>query len=172
MKESGKTLRAIANQAKTGATLTSGSSGSGSGHCSGAGLVGTGSGSGQASARPGPPLAIEDAKEADKLMLKGEEAVKGTNALLLKAAKAQANLPATGTGKKSKAMLADATGPVEVWEPKLKHLAIHGCWPGHSQPPALAKLSDDLKDCAVAFEDLKQSLEMAAPLLRAKDKQE
>ena len=60
MKESGKTLRAIANQAKTGATLTSGSSGSGSGHCSGAGLVGTGlgSGSGQALARPWPVEAV------------------------------------------------------------------------------------------------------------------
>jgi hypothetical protein len=57
-------------------------------------LVGTGlgSGSGQALARPGPPLAIEDAKEKDKLMLKVEEAVKGTNALLLKAAEAQAAL--------------------------------------------------------------------------------
>ena len=54
----------------------------------------------------------------------------------------------------------------------MKHLAIHGCWPGHSQPPALAKLSDDLKDFAVAFEDLKQSLEMAAPLLRANEKKE
>jgi len=92
--------------------------------------------------------------------------------MLLKVAKAQAHLPATGPGNKSKAMLADATGPVEAWEPKLKRLAIHGCWPGQSQPPSLVKLSDDFKEFAVAFDDLKQSLEMAAPLLKTKGNKE
>jgi hypothetical protein len=36
----------------------------------------------------------------------------------------------------------------------------------------LAKLSDDLKDFATAFDDLKQSLEMAAPLLKTKGNKE
>jgi hypothetical protein len=158
LKERTNTVRAIANDRSR--TVASQSSGSGSG-----------SGSAPTQA-PAKPLAIEDAKEKDKLMIKVEEAYKGASQLLLKAAKTQAHLPTTGTGKKSKAMVAEAVSAVEAWEPKLKHLAIHGCWPGHSQPPVLAKLSDDLKDFAAAFDDLKQSLEMAAPLLKTKGNKE
>jgi len=165
LKERTKTVRAIANdRSRTGASQSNASLSNGSG----SGLGNEPSSSNAPIQAPAKPLAIEDAKKKDKLMIKVEEAYKGASQLLLKAAKTQANLPATGTGRKSKAMVAEAVSAVELWEPKLKHLAIHGCWPGHSQPPAVAKLSDDLKDFAAAFDDLKQSLEMAAPLLKSK----
>lgn len=166
LKERTNTVRAIANDRSKTVASQSSASGSGSG-------PGSGPSSSQLPAQaPAKPLAIEDAKEKDKLMIKVEEAYKGASQLLLKAAKTQAHLPTTGTGKKSKAMVAEAVSAVEAWEPKLKHLAIHGCWPGHSQPPMCAKLSDDLKDFAAAFDDLKQSLEMAAPLLKSKGTKE
>jgi len=166
MKETGKSLRAIADKARSGNGHSAGSSiGSASGQSGGSvaqPMADNGNGT-----KP-KPLPIEDAKEKDKLMLKVEEATRGCSSLLLKAAKAQANLPTTGTGKRSKAMLAEAVGPVEIWEPKLKHLAIHGCWPGHSEAPAVPQLAQDLKDFQTAFDDLKQALEVAAPLLKAK----
>lgn len=173
MKETGKSLRAIADKARSGHGHNGGSSnGNASGQSSGSGQSGGAVTQAQV-VDPGPgtkpkPLPIEDAKEKDKLMLKVEEATRGCSTLLLKAAKAQANLPTTGTGKRSKAMLAEAVGPVEIWEPKLKHMAIHGCWPGHSEAPAVQQLSQDLKEFAAAFDDLKQALEVAAPLLKAK----
>ena len=54
----------------------------------------------QAIGKPGPPLAIEDAKERGKLLCKVEEALKGSYGLSLKLCKVIAQLPATVLGTK------------------------------------------------------------------------
>jgi len=135
LKQRTKTVRAIAHdRSKTAASQSNASLGNGNG----SGL-GNDSSSRQLPVQaPAKPLAIQDAKQKERLMIKVEEAYKGATQLLLKAAKAQANLPITGTGKRSKATVAEASAPVELWEPKLKHLTIHGCWPGQCDPPTLA----------------------------------
>ena len=56
----------------------------------------------QASGKPGPPLAIEDAKERGRLLCKVEEALKGSSGLSWSLSKVIAQLPATVLGSKDK----------------------------------------------------------------------
>ena len=159
-KDSGKTLRAIAGKARADATRISSLSASSSGPSGGGGL-GHGNGGGER-----PVLALEDAKERDKVMLKVEEAVRGCGQVLLKSAKTLNHLPASGMGKRSKDMLVETMGPVQQFEDKLKYLTIHGTLPGESKVQSSESIKAILKDYQGYFNDLKQALDMASPLLK------
>ena len=111
-------------------------------------------------------LALEDAKERDKVMLKVEEAVRGCGQVLLKSAKRLNHLPASGMGKRSKDMLVETMGPVQQFEDKLKYLTIHGTLPGESKVQSSESIKAILKDYQGYFNDLKQALDMASPLLK------
>ena len=121
---------------------------------------------------PRPRLAIEDAKERDTIMSKVEEAVKGCGHVLLKAAKCIAHLPQVGMGKKSKDMVQECMEPVQGFEAKLKHLSIHGTVPGQTEPMATDDIKELLKEFQAYFNELKQALDMATPLLKTKTQSE
>ena len=158
-KGSNKALQAIASQA------------SGPGQCPPTLQPGQASGSGSNIPQPQPqkpPLALEDAKDKDKLMCKVEEAVKGCYALLLKASKVSAHLPATSMGNKHKASLTEFVDLIKEQETILKNITITGCMPMSNVPMDVRGLKTVLKDFQNCFNDLKQALDMATPLLKPK----
>lgn len=118
--------------------------------------------------QPQHTLAIEDAKEKDKLLTKVEEAVRGCNGLLLKAAKVIAQLPNSGLGNKHKSNLQEFVEVVREYEEKLKHITIHGMLPKSSTPIDVPALKRILKEFQSHFVDLKQSVDMAVPLLKSR----
>jgi hypothetical protein len=88
----------------------------------------------QASSKQSPALAIEDAKERDKLLGKVEEALKGSYGLALRLSKAIAQLPATVLGSKHRGSLEEIDTVVKEQESLLKHIAITGTFPGKAGP--------------------------------------
>ena len=89
----------------------------------------------QAIGKPGPPLAIEDVKDRDRLLYKVEEALRGSYVLSLKFSKVIARLPATILGSRHKASLEDMDIVMKEREPLLKHLAINvGLCPARARP--------------------------------------
>ena len=87
----------------------------------------------QASGKPGPPLAIEDVKDRDRLLYKVEEALRGSHGVALELSKAIAQLPATVLGSKHKGSLAEIDIVVTEQESPLEDIAINGTRPeqGH-----------------------------------------
>ena len=74
----------------------------------------------QAIGQPGPPLAIEDAKERDRPLYKVEVALKGSYGLSLKLSKVIAQLPATALGSKHRGSLEEIDIVVKEQEPLLR----------------------------------------------------
>ena len=170
MKASSKALQNIA----AGRELSSGSFGS-SAVSSAASASGTG-----APDKPvhpigkawGPPLAIEDAKERDKLLCKTEEALRGSYALSLRLSKVIAHLPGTVLGANHRSSLEKMETVGKEQESLLKHIAINGASPGQSKLIGVSELKNVLKSFQMHFDDLKKALEMASPLLKKLDRQE
>ena len=80
----------------------------------------------QASGKPGPPLAIDDAQERDRLLRKVEEALKRSYVLSLHLAKVIIQLPASDLASKHKFALGLMNIVVKQQEPLLKHIVIYG----------------------------------------------
>ena len=126
----------------------------------------------QASGKPGPPLAIENAKERDKLLCKVEEALKGSYGLALNLSKVIAQLPATVLSSKHKGSRQEMDIVVSEQESRLEHIAINGALPGQSTAIGVHELKNVLESCQVHFDDLRKALDMAAPLLKKVEEQE
>ena len=126
----------------------------------------------QAIGKPGPPLAIEDVKDRDRLLYKVEEALRGSYVLSLKLSKVIAHLPATILGSRHKASLEDMDTVMKERESLLKHKAINGALPGQSTAIGVHELKNVLESCQVHFDDLRKALDMAAPLLKKVEEQE
>ena len=101
-----------------------------------------------------------------------EEALKGSNGLALSLSKAIAQLPATVLGSKDKDSLEEIDIVVKEQESPLKHIAINGALPGQSTAIGVNELKKVLESCQVRFDDLRKTLDMAAPLLKMVEKQE
>ena len=126
----------------------------------------------QASGKPGPPLAIENAKERDRLLCKVEEALKSSYGLALNLSKVIAQLPATVLGSKHKGSQEEMYIVVSEQESRLEHIAINGALPGQSTTIGVHELKNVLEPCQVHFDDLRKALDMAAPLLKKVEEQE
>ena len=96
------------------------------------------------------------------------EAVTGCYALLLKASKVSAHLPPTVMGNKHKANLIEFVELIKEQEAILKHITITGCMTMSNVPMDVRGLKAVLKDFQNCFNDLKQALDMATPLLKPK----
>ena len=126
----------------------------------------------QASNKPGPPLAIENAKVRGRLLCKVEEALKGSYGLALNLSNVIAQLPATVLGSKDKDSLEEIDTVVKEPESPLKRIAINGTLPGQSTAIGVNELKNVFEPCHVHFDDLKKALDMATPLLKKVEKQE
>ena len=126
----------------------------------------------QASGKPGPPLAIEDAKERGKLLCKVEEALKGSYGLSFNLSKVIAQLPATVLSSKHKGSREEMDIVVSEQESRLERIAINGALPGQSTAIGVHELKNVLESCQVHFDDLRKASDMAAPLLKKMEKQE
>ena len=114
------------------------------------------------------PLAIEDAKEKDKLLCKAEEAVKGNGGILFKAKKIIKTLPPTALGKKRCQHLEELKVAVENFTAQLESVTINGTLPDDTRPVSMATLKELLKDSWAYTKDLTQALIMAQPLMPKK----
>ena len=90
-------------------------------------------------------MAIEDAKERDKLLCKAEEALKGSYILSLKLNKVVAQLPATILASTHKASLEKMDIVGKEQESQLRHISIHGALPGQSRFIGINELKNVLK---------------------------
>ena len=127
----------------------------------------------QASDKPwDPPLAIEDAKERDRMLCKTEEALRGSYGLSLKLSKVITQLPATVLGSTHKASLEKMDIVGKEQESQLRHISIHGTLPGQSRLIGVNELKTLIKSFQLHFDDLKKAVEMAAPLLKKVEKQQ
>ena len=124
----------------------------------------------QASGKPGPPLAIENAKERDRLLCKVEEALKGSYGLALSLSKVIAQLPATVLSSKHKGSQEAMDIAAIEQESRLEH--INGALPGQSTAIGVHELKNVLESCQVHFDDLKKALGMVTPLLKKVETQE
>jgi hypothetical protein len=117
------------------------------------------------------PLAIEDAKEKDKLLIKAEEAVRGNGGLVFKAKKIIKTLPPSTLGKKHCQHLEELKAAVENFTAKLESITINGTLPDEDKPVPMATLKELLKDSFAYSKDLSQACIMAQPLMPKKPQQ-
>ena len=99
-------------------------------------------------------LAIEDAKEKDKLLIKAEEAVRGNGGLVFKAKKIIRALPPTSLAKKHSEHLEELKAAVEKFTGQLESITINGTMPDECRPVSLATLKKLLKDSWAYTKDL------------------
>ena len=125
-----------------------------------------------ANGKPGPPLAIWDAKVRGKLLSKAEEALTGSYVLSLKFSKVIAHLPATILGSEHKRNLDEMDTVMKQRESLLTHIAINGALPGQSTAIGVIELKKCDQVIFMHFDDLKRALEMANHLLKKVDTQE
>ena len=114
------------------------------------------------------PLAIEDAKEKDKLLIKAEEAYRGNGAIVFKAKKIIKALPATPLAKKHCANLEELKAAVEGFTGQLESITINGTMPDDTRPVSVATLKELLKDSWAYTKDLSQACLMAQALMPKK----
>ena len=126
----------------------------------------------QASGKPGPPLAIDDAQERDRLLRKVEEALKRSYVLSLDLGRVIFQLPPSVLASKHKLSLEMADIVVKQHEPLLKHIVINGALPGQSRAIGLNDLKHVLESFQVHLDEFKTALEMARPLLKKLETQE
>ena len=126
----------------------------------------------QASGKPGPPLAIEDAKERDRLLRKIEAALMGSYGLSLRLSKLIAQLPATVLGSNDQVNMQDMEIAVKEQESLLTHIIVNGALPGQSSSIGVNDLTTVIKSFHVHFDDLKNAVDMARPGRKKVKKQE
>lgn len=137
---------------------SSGSNGSGS----------NATGSQEPVATMAPPLAIEDAKEKDKLLIKAEEAVKGNVGIIFKAKKIMKALPTTPLAKKHCLNLEELKVAVETSTAQLENITINGTMLDDPKPVSMATLKELLKDSWASTKELSQACLMAQALMSKK----
>ena len=116
----------------------------------------------QASGKPGPPLAIEDAKERGRLLRKIEAALMGSSGLSLKLSKVIAQSPATVLGSNGKANMQDVETAVKEQESLLTHIIVNGTLPGQSSFIGVNDLTNVTKPFHVHLDDLTKAVDMAS----------
>ena len=114
------------------------------------------------------PLAIEDAKEKDKLLIKAEEAYRGNAAIVFKAKKIMKALPATPLAKKHCLNLEELKVAVDGFTGQLESITINGTLPDDTRPVSVATLKQLLKDSWAYSKDLSQACLMAQALMPKK----
>jgi hypothetical protein len=126
---------------------------------------GTGSSGSQDKPKSSAMLAIEDAQERDKLLIKAEEAIKGCVNVLFKAKKVITSLPATLLAKKHKEQVSELKTKVAELCEALESVTINGTLPGSDELVPLAKLKEMLKDLFSNSKQLAQACVMAQTLM-------
>ena len=113
-------------------------------------------------------LAIEDATEEDKLLIKAAEAVKGTACILCKAKKLVKALPPTVLANMHCKHLDELKVAMEEYTAQLERITINGTMPDDSKPVPMAILKDRLKENWACTKDLSQTCLMAQSLMSKK----
>ena len=110
-------------------------------------------------------LAIEDAEEKDKLLIKAEEAARSNAAIIVKAKKIVKALPPTVLAKMHCKHLEELKVAVEQYTAQLESITINGTMPDDSRPVPMAILKNLLKDSWACTKDLSQACIMAQALM-------
>ena len=124
--------------------------------------------SGSQDPMPRHPLAIEDAKEKEKLLIKAEEAVRGKCGIVFEAKKIMKARPATPLAKKRCLNLEELKVAVEGFTAQLESITINGTMPNDTRPVSVATLKQLLKDSWAYSKDLSQACLMAQALMPKK----
>ena len=132
---------------------------------SGKAASGTGSTGSQDKPKGTAYLAIEDAQERDRLLIKAEEAVKGCVNVLFKAKKVITTLPPTLLAKKHKEQVTELRANVAGMSEALESVTINGKLPGSDVQVPLGKLKEMLKDLFCNSKQLAQACVMAQTLM-------
>ena len=114
------------------------------------------------------PLAIEDAREKAKLLIKAEEAYRGNAGIVFKAKKIMKALPATSLAKKHCLNLEELKVAVEGFTAQLESMTINCTMPDDPRPVSMATLKELLKDSWAYTKDLSQACLMAQALMPKK----
>ena len=116
------------------------------------------------------PLAMEDAKAKDKLLIKAEDALKTNAGMVFKAKKIVKALPPTVLAKMHCKHLEELKVAMEEYTAQLERITINGTMPDDSKPVSMAILKDLLKDNWACAKDLSQACIMARSLMPKKAK--
>ena len=112
------------------------------------------------------PLALEDAKERDKTMLKLEEALKNTPHLTLKAKRLTVVLPETTLGKDHNKKIESQKEVIDKLYTQLETVSLYGTLPGGADPIELDKLKEIIKEFHEEFELMQNFVKMASVLVK------
>ena len=112
----------------------------------------------QASGKPGPPLAIEDAKERDRLLRKIEAALMGSYGLSLRLSKVSAQSLATALGSNDKVNTQDMEVAVKEQESLLTHIIVNGTLPSQSSFIGVNELKNVINSLHVHFSAVKKAV--------------
>ena len=115
-------------------------------------------------------LAIEDAEEMDKLLVKAEEAVQCNACIMFKAKKLAKASPPTVLANMRGERLEELKVAVEEYTAQLESITINGTMPGEPKPVSMAILKVLLKDGMDCTKDLSQACLMAQSLMPNKVK--
>lgn len=113
-----------------------------------------------------PALALEDAKERDKIMLKLEEALKNAPHLILKARKVAVALPDNTMGKDQRKKVETQKESIDKWIAQLEHVSLYNSLPGETETIEVDKLKDMLKEFHGEFELMQNLVKMASVLIK------
>ena len=110
-------------------------------------------------------LAIEDAKEKGKLLIKAEESVRGNAGIIFKAKKIAKALPPTVLANMHCKHLEELKVAMETYTAQLESITINGTMPDDSKPASMAIPKDVFNDSCACTKDLSQACLMAQSLL-------
>ena len=112
--------------------------------------------------KPGPPLAIEDAKERGIILIKIEDGLIGSYRLSLRLSKVIARLPATILGSRHRASLEEIDIVMKERASPLNHTVVNGTLPGQSSFIGINDLNNVIKSFHVHLDDLKKAVGMSS----------